>query len=62
MGIQISKMGSRSSVLTIDSVQGQHAGNYTCYGKNAAGVSNYTTTLIVNGILEGTIYNIQGLY
>lgn len=50
MGIQISKMGSRSSVLTIESVQGQHAGNYTCFGKNAAGVTNYTATLVVNGI------------
>uniref|UniRef100_A0A1A9WR29 Ig-like domain-containing protein n=1 Tax=Glossina brevipalpis TaxID=37001 RepID=A0A1A9WR29_9MUSC len=48
LGIQISKMGSRSSVLTIESVNGNHAGNYTCFGKNSAGVTNYTASLIVN--------------
>lgn len=47
--IIISNMGSRSSVLTIDSVKGQHAGNYTCYGKNAAGLSDHSVRLIVNG-------------
>lgn len=45
----ISNMGSRSSVLTIDSVKGQHAGKYSCYGKNAAGVSDHSVLLIVNG-------------
>uniref|UniRef100_A0A1A9V525 Ig-like domain-containing protein n=1 Tax=Glossina austeni TaxID=7395 RepID=A0A1A9V525_GLOAU len=48
LGIEISKMGSRSSVLTIESVKGNHAGNYTCFGKNSAGVTNYTASLIVN--------------
>lgn len=52
MGIIISKMGSRSSVLTIESVQGSHAGNYTCYGKNAAGISNYFAQLVVNGSVD----------
>lgn len=45
----IANMGSRSSVLTIDSVRGQHSGNYTCYGKNAAGLSEHSVLLIVNG-------------
>ena len=46
----ISNMGSRSSVLTIDSVRGHHAGNYTCFGKNGAGTSNHSVFLIVNGL------------
>ncbi|CAD7088390.1 unnamed protein product [Hermetia illucens] len=48
LGVTISKMGSRSSVLTIESVKHFNAGNYTCYGKNKAGVTNYTAELIVN--------------
>lgn len=47
--IVLSNMGSRSSVLTIESVRDQHAGNFTCFGKNAAGISNHSVALIVNG-------------
>lgn len=47
--ITISKMGTRSSVLTIESVRDIHAGNYTCFGKNFAGVSNHSVQLIVDG-------------
>jgi len=39
----------RSSMLTIDSVSGSHAGNYTCVAENAAGVEYFTAPLIVNG-------------
>lgn len=52
----ISNMGSRSSVLTIDSVKGRHAGNYTCYGKNAAGLSDHSVLLIVNGYYYYLLY------
>lgn len=44
----ISKI-SRSSVLTIESIRDYHAGPYTCFGKNAAGVANYSVALVVNG-------------
>lgn len=47
--VLISKMGSRSSVLTIESIRDYHAGNITCVGKNTAGVTNYTVALVVNG-------------
>lgn len=48
-GIETMKIGSRSSVLNIDSVSGDHAGNYTCIARNAAAVRNYTATLSVYG-------------
>lgn len=47
--VGISKSGSRSSVLTIESIRDHHAGNITCVGKNTAGVANYTVALVVNG-------------
>lgn len=52
--IMISHTGTRSSVLTIESVRDHHAGNYTCYGKNVAGISNHTVPLIVNGLSTNT--------
>lgn len=48
--VSTTKVGKRSSVLTIDSVNGNHAGNYTCQVKNKADTVNFTATLIVNGI------------
>jgi len=49
-GISVMKGGKRNSVLSIDSVQARHAGNYSCRAKNHAAAVNYTTDLIVNGI------------
>lgn len=48
--ISTTKVGKRSSVLTIESVNGQHAGNYTCQVKNIADTVNFTASLVVNGI------------
>jgi Immunoglobulin I-set domain len=39
----------RRSILSIDSVNGKHAGNYTCKVLNSAGFSTITTTLVVKG-------------
>lgn len=39
----------KSSVLSIDSIAGEHAGNYTCTGTNVAGTDSLTTALLVNG-------------
>lgn len=47
--IAVSKVGKRSSILTIESVSYFISGNYTCEAKNAAGESSYTTELQVNG-------------
>lgn len=47
--LRISKTGSKSSVLTIESIRDYHAGNYTCFGRNAAGIANHSVALVVNG-------------
>lgn len=44
-------MGKRNSVLTIDSVTGRHAGNFTCQASNDALAINYTSELIVKGTM-----------
>lgn len=49
-GITTIKLGNRNSVLNIDSVNGRHAGAYTCQARNYAAASNFTSELIVNGL------------
>lgn len=48
--VLVSKLGKRSSVLTIESVQAHHAGNYTCHAENLAGSTSYSTELKVIGL------------
>lgn len=48
-GISTVKLGKRTYALTIDSVTGKHAGNYTCEAFNTAGVDRYSAELVVNG-------------
>lgn len=48
-GVTTVKLGKRNSVLSIDSVNGKHAGNFTCQASNLAMIVNYTSQLIVNG-------------
>jgi hypothetical protein len=50
MEISTAKIGRRVSVLTIESVAGRHAGNYTCRGENSAGTASYTAQLVVDGL------------
>ncbi|XP_030242111.1 Down syndrome cell adhesion molecule-like protein Dscam2 isoform X7 [Drosophila navojoa] len=47
LGISTLAVGSRSSVLTIESVEAPHAGNFTCHAKNLAGQQRFTTLLNV---------------
>lgn len=58
-GITTVKLGNRNSVLNIDSVTGQHAGNYTCQASNRADLLNFTAELAVKGIsmLECVLLN-----
>ncbi|BES94142.1 down syndrome cell adhesion molecule [Nesidiocoris tenuis] len=49
MGIETTKLGDRSSLLTITSAMAAHTGNYTCTAINRAGTTSYTTALHVNG-------------
>lgn len=49
-GIVITKTGKMISVLSIDSVNADHSGNYTCIASNRAGTSHLSTRILVNGI------------
>lgn len=53
-GIFISQVGKKVSSLTIEDVQHDHMGNYSCVAQNKAGLSSFTTQLFVNG----TIYDL----
>ncbi|CAG9840565.1 unnamed protein product [Diabrotica balteata] len=46
-GISVTTVGRRGSVLSIDAVEGSHAGNYTCLVTNRAGISSYSAELLV---------------
>lgn len=47
--ISISKIGKRISILSIESVAGHHAGNYSCRAENIAGMAKHSALLSVNG-------------
>lgn len=55
-GIRVSNIDRRSSVLTIESVDANHAGLYNCTASNVAGVASHTTELIVKGANNETHY------
>ena len=48
-GILITKSGQKISILSIESVQPRHAGNYTCIARNRAGTAEHTSELKVIG-------------
>lgn len=50
-GVSTVKLGKRTYALTIDSVSGKHAGNYTCEASNMAGVDRFNAALVVNGTI-----------
>lgn len=54
-GISTVKLGKRNSVMTIESVNGRHAGNYTCQASNFAATVNYTAVLVINGTTTKSI-------
>lgn len=47
--VSISKIGKRNNLLSIENVNGRHAGNYTCHAENNAGSTTYTAELKVIG-------------
>ncbi|GIY81509.1 down syndrome cell adhesion molecule-like protein 1 [Caerostris darwini] len=51
LNIDESSMGHLGSALVFNSVGRSHNGNYTCLAENAAGESNFTATMLVNGKL-----------
>lgn len=48
--VSVGKLNKRLGYLNIESVNGHHAGNYTCVASNQAGVAEQMDRLIVNGI------------
>lgn len=49
-GVSFIRLGKVPSILTIPIVSPLHRGKYTCKIENAAGSTNHTTQLIVNGM------------
>lgn len=51
IGITTGQMNKRISTISIESVNAEHAGEYTCNAYNKAGMSTYSATLNVNGTI-----------
>lgn len=49
LGIVLTNISKKTSILNIEPVSSVHRGSYTCEIKNEAGVTNHTTILSVNG-------------
>lgn len=54
--ISLSKIGKRIHVLSIESVAGHHAGNYSCRAKNMAGMTEHSAVLTVNGLFFSRLF------
>lgn len=54
-GISVSRVNKKISTLSIDFVQAEHSGAYTCLARNLAGTASYTAYLRVNGTDNGTL-------
>lgn len=52
LGVRIADLGSRMSILVIQSVSHKHMGTYTCKASNKAGAVSHSATLKVNGNLS----------
>lgn len=49
LGISTISIGARTNLLTISSVQPEHAGTYTCTASNKVGASEHSTDLFIYG-------------
>lgn len=47
--VSVGKVGKRNSILSIDAVSYENAGNYTCTAENKAGMAQHSAELLVNG-------------
>lgn len=48
-GVRTVNLGSKSSILSIESLSITHSGEYTCVARNSAGEDEYSSTLTVHG-------------
>ena len=48
-GVVITRSSQKLSVLNIDAVKARHRGNYTCYARNRAGITQHSAFLSVSG-------------
>ena len=48
-GVQVFSVGRRTSVLSIQSVEADHSGLYTCTASNAVGEAQHSARLTVKG-------------
>lgn len=51
LGIVLTSINKKTSILNIDSVSGVHRGTYHCVATNSAGSANHSAILEVNGTL-----------
>lgn len=49
-GIVVNLVNRKLSTLSIDSVNAEHIGEYSCLAQNGAGTTSYSAYLHVNGI------------
>lgn len=56
--VTVTKMGDRVTMLSIDSLTADHAGNYTCIASNAAATATHTAELHINGsVSKSSLFN-----
>lgn len=55
-GVVTASMNRRNSILTIESAQAYHTGEYTCIAENIVGVIKYSGYLNVNGTFTAKIF------
>lgn len=56
-GIITGSMNQRNSILTIESAQAHHTGEYSCLAQNSVGIAKYASYLNVNGTCCGCFKN-----
>lgn len=56
MGIVLTVINKKTSILNIDSVSGIHRGTYLCVATNMAGSVNHSAVLEVNGIPSNNVH------
>lgn len=49
LGVSVMRIGAKTSLLSIDSTNSVHRGDYTCYVTNRAGKASYSAGLNVHG-------------